>query len=225
MSKGANVIPGDFDERSAAGQKRRVMAQITQCFSTLIYRSDGLALKALDELEAACLALADQDAAGQAWSRDKNYWGYTSYASLSDLVTRDPAFARLKKTLAPAIKDFARAAGFDLGGRALILDHLWVNVLAPGGVHTGHIHPNSVVSGTYYVTVPAGASALRFEDPRLGLMMAAPPRRADHQDPLFRTEAPAAGTLLLWESWLRHEVVQNDAEEDRISVSFNYRWG
>ena len=30
-----------------------------------------------------------------------------------------------------------------------------------------------------------------------------------------------AGTLLLWESWLRHEVPINRAEGERISVSFN----
>jgi uncharacterized protein (TIGR02466 family) len=201
------------------------MADIARCFSTLIYRTEGLALDALPDLERACLALAEEDGAGRAWCAEKNYWGYTSYASLSDLVTRDPAFAALRKALDPQVKAFCEAAGFDLGGRPAKLDHLWVNVLEPGGVHTGHIHPNSIVSGTYYVTVPDGASALRFEDPRLGQMMAAPPRKASHPDPLFRAEAPAPGTLLLWESWLRHEVLQNDAEEDRISISFNYRWG
>ena len=36
---------------------------------------------------------------------------------------------------------------------------------------------------------------------------------------------PAAGEVLLWESWLRHEVPLHMAEEDRISVSFNYGWG
>jgi len=37
--------------------------------------------------------------------------------------------------------------------------------------------------------------------------------------------APAVGDVLLWESWLRHEVPMNMSEEDRISVSFNYSWG
>ena len=84
-----------------------------------------------------------------------------------------------------------------------------------------------MISGTYYVAVPTGASAIRFEDPRLGLMMAAPLRRDDA--PLdqrsFVSVAPKSGTLLLWESWLRHEVPMNEAAQDRISVSFNYRWG
>ena len=41
----------------------------------------------------------------------------------------------------------------------------------------------------------------------------------------FVYRAPEAGEVLLWESWLRHEVPMNMADEDRISVSFNYGWG
>jgi uncharacterized protein (TIGR02466 family) len=90
-------------------------------------------------------------------------------------------------------------------------------------MHSGHIHPHSVVSGTYYVTIPKGASALKLEDPRLGLMMAAPARRTpDGANPQFVYVAPAPGTVLLWESWLRHEVPINRAKSKRISVSFNY---
>jgi uncharacterized protein (TIGR02466 family) len=33
-----------------------------------------------------------------------------------------------------------------------------------------------------------------------------------------------AGQVLLFESWLRHEVVPNPVGADRISVSFNYNW-
>ncbi|MEM9964064.1 MAG: TIGR02466 family protein, partial [Asticcacaulis sp.] len=70
------------------------------------------------------------------------------------------------------------------------------------------------------------ASALKFEDPRLTSFMNTPPRKAgarrDHQP--FVYEAPTAGTLLMWESWLRHEVPINLSEDVRISVSFNYSW-
>ena len=96
-----------------------------------------------------------------------------------------------------------------------------------GGVHTSHIHPHSVISGTTYVTMPSGASAIKFEDPRLAMMMAAPVRDQDTPKELrsFFYVAPEAGEVLLWESWLRHEVAMNMADDDRISVSFNYAWG
>ncbi len=180
----------------------------------------------VEELEDSCLMLAADDVAGRRWSKEKGYRGYTSYASLADLPQRDPVFADLVRRLNRHVARFAEACAFDLGGRKLKLDSLWVNVLKPGGTHSGHLHPHSVVSGTVYVTVPAGSGALKLEDPRLPMMMAAPPRRADAGDAQasFVYAEPAPGAVFLWESWLRHEVVANAAKSERISVSFNYRW-
>ncbi|MEM6324127.1 MAG: TIGR02466 family protein, partial [Pseudomonadota bacterium] len=100
-------------------------------------------------------------------------------------------------------------------------------ILPPGGTHGSHIHPHSVISGTLYVAMPPETSALKLEDPRLPMMMAAPPRRRNAREDQrsFVKVAPAVGEVLLWESWLRHEVPMNMAEEDRMSVSFNYKWG
>ena len=205
------------------------MATIETLFVTRIYRAE-LAARAsgkrlLGELRDACVSIAMDDVAGQAWSKANGYKGYTSYASLDDLAWRSPAFADLTAVIDPHVADFAKSAEMDLGGRRLVMDSLWINVLEPGGHHASHIHPHSVVSGTFYVEVPDGASAIRFEDPRLPMMMAAPPRRSRAaRDALsFVSVAPKPGTLLLWESWLRHEVPLNAAKTERISISFNYR--
>lgn len=202
------------------------MATIETLFATRIYQAplggrDAARLNR--DLETACLSIARDDRAGQAWCREHGYAGYTSYASLNDLTVRAPAFADLERRLSPHIARFAKALHFDLG-KKLALDSIWINVLKPGGTHSGHIHPSSVLSGTYYVTVPKGASALKFEDPRLGLMMAAPRKKetAPRDAQPFVTIAPKPGTLILFESWLRHEVPSNPARENRISVSFNY---
>jgi uncharacterized protein (TIGR02466 family) len=58
------------------------------------------------------------------------------------------------------------------------------------------------------------------------MMMAAPPRRLDAIEGLksFVTLEPAPGTIFMWESWLRHEVLADGARSERISVSFNYAW-
>lgn len=180
-----------------------------------------------EALAALAQSLAEEDEAGIAWCEANAYPGYTSYASLNDLPWRFPPFATLREALQPVVESFAAALALDLAGRPLELDSLWVNVLAPGGFHSGHIHPHSVISGTYYVHTPPGSAALKLEDPRLPLMMAAPPRRADAavEQRSFVYLTPQAGEVVLWESWLRHEVPLHDAEDDRISVSFNYRWG
>jgi len=197
-------------------------------FVTEVYQGSLAADRGFDafnaELSDACAMLAAEDKAGRAWCRTNGYRGYTSYASLADLPQRASVFADLKHKLDRRAAAYAEALGFDLGGRRLKLDSLWANVLEAGGTHSGHIHPNSVLSGTVYVTVPKGSGALRLEDPRLPLMMAAPPRRSDAPEPQQRFVylQPEVGTVLIWESWLRHEVMANTAKTQRVSLSFNY---
>jgi uncharacterized protein (TIGR02466 family) len=199
-------------------------------FVTRVYEASLAAERGFEafnaELEEACHMLADEDQAGRAWCKAHAYGGYTSYASLDDLPQRASVFGALKAKLDKHAGAFAKDLAFDLGGGRLKLDSLWVNILKPGAAHTGHIHPHSVLSGTVYVATPPGASALKLEDPRLPLMMAAPPRRADAPEAAraFVYLRPEAGTVLMWESWLRHEVPANAARTERISISFNYGW-
>ncbi|WP_299968926.1 2OG-Fe(II) oxygenase family protein [uncultured Roseobacter sp.] len=205
------------------------MSNIESLFVTRLYRAHLSEKKpAVDaaELEASCWSIAEDDEAGQDWCEENGYPGYTSYASLTDLPYRFPVFKDLVKCLDKHVKAFAKDLAFDLGDKPLKLEDIWINILPPGGIHTGHIHPHSVISGTTYVAVPPGASAIKFEDPRLAMMMAAPPRMKDARADLqtFHYVAPEIGDVLMWESWLRHEVPLNMAEEERISVSFNYSW-
>ena len=178
----------------------------------------------LAELDHSCRTLAVDDRAGQAWSKTHGYRGYTSYASLNDLPQRDPTFADLVKALNRHVAAFAKDCAFDLA-KPLKLDSLWVNVMKRRGTHSGHIHPHSIVSGTIYIAVPPGSGPLKLEDPRLPLMMAAPQRLSDAAPDLqtFVYAEPTAGSIFLWESWLRHEVTASDAKDERISISFNYR--
>ncbi len=204
------------------------MSQISSLFVTRLYRAQLSEHGAIDpnELEASCFAIAEDDEAGHAWCEENAYPGYTSYASLTDLPWRFPIFKDLVGCLDKHVAAFADELAFDLDGKELRLEDIWINILPEGGIHTGHLHPHSVISGTTYVTMPKGTSAIRFEDPRLPMMMAAPARRKDAPEELrtFAYVAPEVGDILLWESWLRHEVPMNMAEEERVSVSFNYGW-
>jgi uncharacterized protein (TIGR02466 family) len=211
-----------------AGKAEPAGPEVLSLFTTRVYRAALGGPEALiGELEAAALSLAEDDEAGLSWCAANAYAGYTSYASLNDLPWRMPPFKALAKRLDGHVAAFAEQVAFDLGGRPLTLDSLWVNVLPKGAGHSGHIHPHSAVSGTLYVVLPKGASPLKLEDPRLGMMMAAPPRRKDSPQGMqpFVYLTPAVGEVVLWESWLRHEVPANGSREPRISVSFNYRWG
>ena len=186
---------------------------VRQLFPTSLYEAEidgGL----LGELAHSIRSLAVDDEAGRRWSEQHRYAGYTSYASLNDLPKRDPAFGGLARLLTKHARGFAKELGWDSKPK---LDSLWVNLLKSGGHHSGHIHPHSVLSGTLYVEVPPGSGAIRFEDPRLPLMMAAPQRPGS-----FVTVDPLPGLMLMWESWLRHEVLAGKGNLERLSISFNF---
>lgn len=185
-----------------------------ELFPTRLYEAEIGDTAFLKDLARSIRALAEDDQAGRRWSKEHRYAGYTSYASLNDLPRRDPVIGDLAKLLARHAKDFAVELGWSAKPK---LDSLWVNLLIGGGHHSAHIHPHSILSGTFYVDVPAGSGAIRFEDPRLPLMMAAPARA----DTFVRVE-PRAGLLLMWESWLRHEVLPGIGKGERLSISFNF---
>ncbi len=198
-------------------------------FPTYIYceplQRAGLA-RLNDSLAAECRQLRDFDAAGRRWSA-KNYpGGYTSYASLNQLHRFSSTFAELEKKITRHVLAFARTLDMDLRGRKVHMTDFWVNIMPPTAAHSLHLHPLSFISGTYYVATPKGCSGLKFEDPRLSKFMAAPPKlpaaRAANRPHI--TYPAEAGNVILFESWLRHEVAANRVDAERISVSFNFNW-
>jgi uncharacterized protein (TIGR02466 family) len=170
------------------------------------------------ELKRTALKLPEVDEAGLRWSQ-KNYPnGYTSYGSLSDLHRQFSVFEKLSTALDQEVKVFVKKLGLSFPQGRLGLSSLWVNLMPRHCYHAFHLHPNSVVSGTYYLSVPKNSSPLRVEDPRTSLFMASPPRKIQVD------LKPKDGDVILFESWLKHEVPPHASNETRISVSFNYDW-
>jgi uncharacterized protein (TIGR02466 family) len=205
------------------------MKNIQAWFPTFIYYASlqaraGAAFNR--ELLKECYQLRDFDDAGLKWSA-KNYpGGYTSYGSMDKLHRFSSTFEDLEKRITRHVMNYARALEMDLSDRKLEMTDCWVNIMPHQVVHSLHLHPLSTISGTYYVRTPRNCSTIRFEDPRLSKFMAAPPKTAsasaaNRQHVTYQAEA---GKLVLFESWLRHEVGANQAATDRVSISFNYNW-
>ena len=198
-------------------------------FPTLIYH-EPLQTSGLEKFNAAladeCRNLRDYDAAGRRWSAKHYPGGYTSYASLNQLHKFSSTFAGLERKLTAHVRRFAAQLDMDLRGRSVHMTDCWVNVMPPTAAHSLHLHPLSFISGTYYVRTPKGCPGLKFEDPRLDRFMAAPPKvpKAKRENRLHVTYPAEAGNVILFESWLRHEVAANRVDDERISISFNYNW-
>ncbi len=205
------------------------MTSVRAWFPTLIYceRLQARGLRAfnadlLDESQ----RIREFDEAGRRWSAGNYPLGYTSYGSLDRLQQFSSTFDQLRSQIDGHVAAYARALDWDLRGGRLAMTDCWLNMMPRGCAHSFHVHPHAVISGTYYVHVPKGSSGLKFEDPRLTKMMAAPTRRArarPEQRPHI-SYAAKAGDVILFESWLRHEVPANPVDEERVSVSFNYHW-
>jgi uncharacterized protein (TIGR02466 family) len=202
---------------------------VESLFPTLIYKAPlrrGGSAALNRRLLAECLQIRLDDAAGRRWS-ERNYpGGFTTYSSAHRLHQMSPTFDELRRRLDRHVKSYAESLQLDLAGRELGMTDCWINIMPRHVVHGLHLHPLATISGTYYVQTPRGCSALKFEDPRLDRFMAAPPRRADarrENQPWVKVPAEV-GNVVLFESWLRHEVAPNASAAERISVSFNYNW-
>lgn len=203
--------------------------RVRPLFSTYVYhaplqRKDAKAFNR--ELMREISQIEDYDLEGREWSKENYRGGYTSYGSMDKLHQFSSTFMDLEKKLNRHVKAYAKELEYDLEERELVMTDCWVNVMPEHTVHGWHIHPTSTISGTYYVKTPKGCSSIKFEDPRLAFMMAAPPRKADArvENQQFIEYPAEAGKVVLFESWLRHEVAANPVKSERISISFNYNW-
>lgn len=180
-------------------------------------------LKSLTE-EAFLIKKADH--IGQKWSELNYHGSYTSYGSWDQLYMMSSEFNKLKSKIDLHVLKYAKKLDFEIKKDSLKMNSMWLNIMENGAQHTAHIHPHSVFSGTYYVQTPPNASSIKFEDPRMGFFMNSPlvKPKAKTVNQRFVSLQPKAGDLVLFESWLRHEVPRNQSSKPRLSISFNYDW-
>ena len=101
----------------------------------------------------------------------------------------------------------------------IFINTSWLNVTKPGMSHHQHTHPNSLVSGVFYFNCIPNDSII-FSNPNpldnVFFFSHFTEEGANKCNTLVDT-----GTLVIFPSWLSHEVVENESDEDRKSLSFN----
>lgn len=196
---------------------------ITNLFATPIYQSSLGLKKELKSTIQEVFKIQQIDLSGQKWSK-KNYdFGYTSYGSMDQLHQFSTTFEQLEKQIKKHVKKYVEILEWNVDTKDLRISSMWANVMPQGAHHSFHLHPHSVISGTYYLQVPKGSSSLQLEDPRLSRRMAAPPLLEKTIQNHYSL-SPQPGDLVLFESWLRHQVPTQKVKQERISISFNYDW-
>ncbi|MGV6821003.1 MAG: TIGR02466 family protein [Parvularcula sp.] len=139
-----------------------------------------------------------------------------------DRLHHDPRFSAVRDHIAAHCHACATEIGFDHDTHDLVLNEMWLNQTGPGDYNSPHVHPNSFLSGVYYVKVPEGGGNIEFSDPAPARTVSLYPRKKDniHASPKI-VYGVRTGMLLVFPSWLQHGVLPNQSNKPRISISFN----
>ena len=103
------------------------------------------------------------------------------------------------------------ANGFDNTTFSLL--NIWFNINNPGSWNTQHTHPHCFYSGVLWVKAPKDSGDLIIHSP--------------HAHDLYGIQGnawsipPEEGRVVLFPSFLVHNVNTNSSQRDRISISFN----
>ncbi|MFG1480979.1 TIGR02466 family protein [Xanthobacter sp. V4C-4] len=190
------------------------MSQIIGLFPTPIMRVEQL----LTPTEADALAMEMGDEAGLA----NAYSDRLSHTPVATVAARE-SFARLGTRVGPKVREFGEV----LFGEALTwqIKEIWVNVLEQGGHQAIHTHANSFISGVVYLTPAHPSANLVFHKAIGGSGFIFGNSNSNARVNAFNGGKWAmpqtnAGDLVLFPSYLLHEVPRNQGER-RISIAFN----
>lgn len=137
--------------------------------------------------------------------------------SVDNAILQQPIFADLHEL----IRGYCLQAFKETGLATPVFElQSWVNIHDRGGFNFQHMHEGALLSGTFYLQVPAGSGALVFKDPRPGVLnsFARGAGANAYKDIQLR---PAAGLLVLFPHWLEHFVEPHDSDTPRICIPFN----
>ena len=146
---------------------------------------------------------------------------YNGWHSTTDMGVK-PEYQQLVKELFKMQEEIFNNEHLDRSSR---LGNMWANINPPGGMNQPHIHPNALFSGVYYIKSQLKSGRLKIYDPRPGVQFIMPIRKPGNPGKDLWREAnidPVEGRIIMFPAWLWHAVEENQSDDIRISVSFNF---
>ena len=130
----------------------------------------------------------------------------------------------IRSTLLRGIRDYGESN--QIFECDLILSSLWININGKGDYNELHHHPSCDLSGVFWIKTPVDCGSLVFNSPHDFVQAKELTSYASGvKDEWKQFESyyfpSIAGRLMIFPSFLLHQVRPNQSNEDRISVSFN----
>lgn len=139
-----------------------------------------------------------------------------------DLKIIPESLQKLKELIELNLNIFAKHLHIN---KKLYLENIWVNISEYKDSNVNHIHPNSVLSGVFYLDVSEDTGSLHFYNPAQFLMdyvLNGNVNKYAETNSCTWTVDPICNLLLLFPGWLEHSVGPNlNKKRKRISLSFN----
>jgi uncharacterized protein (TIGR02466 family) len=139
--------------------------------------------------------------------------------SESGYIFEHSLFAELKKTINEHIKEYVNIV-YPNSNIDVYITQSWANYTKPNEYHHKHSHPNSFISGVFYVNAIKGEDMIKFykDTPPIYQINHNQPNNYNSVDVAIFVET---GDLVLFPSNFQHNVPPTISKETRISISFN----
>ena len=161
--------------------------------------------------------LQKEDSKGQKLS-NVNGW----HSPFFNLNSRETAGYKFLVKIQPYIADVFKSYGWVFNPQKVKCSGMWAIINKKGNFNTEHIHPNSNLSGAYYVSAPKNCGKFKVVNPHSISRDKFPPRENPNElNRLVAEHEIEEGDLLIFPSYLPHSVLPNQSDDDRIVISFN----
>ena len=143
----------------------------------------------------------------------------------------DLTFAKVDSVLGPLLKEIqihsSNFAKEFVDNHQQSLSNIWMNINSFGDYNRCHNHPDSTISGVYYVKTPRCCGNIVFEHPAISVFNyyfkdAISREKYNEYNAQAWWKPAVENRLYLFPSWLLHKVQPNlNPKKERISISFN----
>lgn len=155
-------------------------------------------------------------------NKNQQISGRNSWQSSTNFYKEEKSFFRYEKMINESISETLKLFFI----RKYNITNMWININPSGGYNVSHTHPDSHLSGVFWVNTPKNCGVLKFESPNHFTQY----KMIDSYHENIKQSLnlyhdfwlePTEGRIIIFPSDIKHFVEINESSEDRISISFN----